>query len=558
MKKLLLTSGLLLLAAQAFSQIIVYGVSPAAIQGNYDFLNPTAWSQDLSDPANAVEDTLMVPGDSTACTTLTAGSLTGKIALIWRGGCEFGAKALAAQNAGARAVIIVNNVAAAGPAAMGAGAVGASVTIPVVSISLEDGQTLYDMMQTQDVVMYLGEKLGYFADDIGFTIADVLRAESNGMLSQINQNASEFTTVIGAWVRNFGQNDQTGITLNATVNNGAEVYNETSTSFNLLAGDSAFISLPDFSLPSYPNGTYTLTYSLNYGVTDDYAPDNTVATDFKINDTIFSYARLDANMKPITTIGTRPATNSNSYSSCIAFVDANASRLGVEGMYFSASINAPDSLDGQEVIATAFKWNDVFTDLNDPNFGFTDLEEVTSNSFYFIDNPTNIAQYVAFPAPFLMEDGQRYLFCVQTFDTDVFFGYDERSRYVLNMDQYLQPIYPIENDAQFLAGGFVSNAVPALAVKMYDASENSVNENLIETSSYPNPAKDLVTVKVNASGKAGLTITDLAGRTVAANEVTIANGQFTTSVEGFNAGTYVFSLNYADGTSSQFKVVVTK
>jgi hypothetical protein len=557
MKKLLLTSGLLLLAAKSFSQIIVYGVSPAAIQGNYVFTNPTNWSLDLSVPANAVEDTLEVSSDSTACTALPAGSLDGKIALIWRGGCEFGAKALAAQNAGARAVIIVNNVAGA-PAGMGIGAVGGSVTIPVVGISMADGQTLYDMMQTQDVVMYLGMKNGYFDDDLGFTIADVLRAESNGMLSQINQNAAEFTTVMGAWVRNYGQNNQTGITLNATVNNGANVYNETSTSFSLLSGDSAFISLPDFSLPAYPAGTYTLTYNINYGVTDEYTADNSVPTDFKINDSIFSYSRLDASMKPITTIGTRPATNSNSYSSCIAFVDDNASLLGVEGMYFSASINAPDSLDGQEVIASAFKWNDVFTDLNDPNFGFTDLEEVTSNSFYFVDNPTNISQYVPFLDPFVMEDGQRYLFCVQTFNTGVFFGYDEQSRYVLNMDQYLQPIYPIENDAQFLAGGFVSNAVPALAVKMFDASDAAVNENVIETSSYPNPAKDIVTVKVNVSGKADLTITDLAGRTVSTGEVTIANGQFTANVAGFNAGTYVFSLNYADGTSSQFKVVVTK
>lgn len=558
MKKLLLTSGLLLLAAQSFSQIIVYGVSPAPIQGNYDFLNPTAWSQDLSVPANAVEDTLELPTDTTACTVLPAGSLNGKIALLWRGGCEFGAKALAAQNAGARAVILVNNVAGAGPAAMGAGAVGASVTIPVVSISMEDGQELYDMMQTQDVVMYLGLKEGYFANDLGFTVADVLRADKNGIPALIAQNASEFTTTVGAWVRNYGSNDQTGITLNATVNNGAVVYDETSTAFDLLSGDSAFISLPDFSLPSYPNGTYTLAYTINYGVTDQYTPDNTVPTDFRINDTIFSYSRLDADMKPIATIGTRPATNSSSYSSCIAFMDDNASRLGVAGMYFSAAINAPDSLDGQEVIATAFKWNDVFTDLNDPNFGFTDLEEVTSNSFYFVDNPTNISQYVPFLSTFVMEDGQRYLFCVQTFNTGVFFGYDERSRYVLNMNEDLQPIYPIENDAQFLAGGFVSNAVPSLAVKMFDAADNSVGENLIEASSYPNPAKDVVTVKVNVSGNAELTITDLSGRTVSTSNVTIANGQFTADVEGFNAGTYVFSLNYADGTRSQFKVVVTK
>ncbi|MCC6702092.1 MAG: hypothetical protein IT221_11240, partial [Fluviicola sp.] len=40
--------------------------------------------------------------------------------------------------------------------------------------------------------------------------------------------------------------------------------------------------------------------------------------------------------------------------------------------------------------------------------------------------------------------------------------------------------------------------------------------------------------------------------------VKINNGQFTTNVAGMNAGTYVFSLEFANGTSSRFNVVVTK
>jgi hypothetical protein len=53
-------------------------------------------------------------------------------------------------------------------------------------------------------------------------------------------------------------------------------------------------------------------------------------------------------------------------------------------------------------------------------------------------------------------------------------------------------------------------------------------------------------------------VTDLAGRTITAHDVTLNNGQFTTNVAGFNAGTYVFSLAYTNGTNSVFKVVVTK
>lgn len=74
-----------------------------------------------------------------ACTALPAGSLTGKVALIRRGICGFNIKSINAQNAGAVAVVVYNNVpgiqsiTVAGPPAP---------TIPVVSISQADGHVL--------------------------------------------------------------------------------------------------------------------------------------------------------------------------------------------------------------------------------------------------------------------------------------------------------------------------------------------------------------------------------------------------------------------------------
>jgi hypothetical protein len=157
-----------------------------------------------------------------------------------------------------------------------------------------------------------------------------------------------------------------------------------------------------------------------------------------------------------------------------------------------------------------------------------------------------------------LEDGQRYLFCVQTFDTQLFFGFDDQSSYDENLDQDLQAFHPIEANGTFFAAGFTGGSVPSIAVKVVDAADLSVNENVIETSTFPNPAVDVVTVKVNASGTAALTITDLAGRTVSTTDVNILNGQFKANVDGFKAGTYIFSLDYSNGTKSQFKVVVSK
>ena len=70
----------------------------------------------------------------------------GSIVLIERGGCEFGLKALNAQNSGAIAVIIYNNNNNNQPLSMAAGAVGDDVTIPVFSMSGADGNDLVDFM----------------------------------------------------------------------------------------------------------------------------------------------------------------------------------------------------------------------------------------------------------------------------------------------------------------------------------------------------------------------------------------------------------------------------
>jgi minor extracellular serine protease Vpr len=80
---------------------------------------------------------------STACNTNkpAAGSLTGKIALISRGTCTFSEKIRNAQDAGAIAAIVVNNV-AGDPIAMGLGGIPNEPTIFAYMVSQTDGATL--------------------------------------------------------------------------------------------------------------------------------------------------------------------------------------------------------------------------------------------------------------------------------------------------------------------------------------------------------------------------------------------------------------------------------
>lgn len=110
-------------------------------------------------PANdgAADPNVAVQGCAT--TWANAAQVSGKIALIQRGTCEFGLKALNAQNAGAVAAVIFNNQNDE-PISMGGGVSGGSVTIPVISIGQSQGTALRTAAQTDTVeVQFLGTLL---------------------------------------------------------------------------------------------------------------------------------------------------------------------------------------------------------------------------------------------------------------------------------------------------------------------------------------------------------------------------------------------------------------
>ncbi len=94
--------------------------------------------------------------DSLGCDSIPAGSLAGKIALIRRGLCEFGLKALNAEKAGAVAVLIVNDNRVTDndctQIPIGPGAVGAQVTIPVFFASRGMGRVIDEAIQKGQLI----------------------------------------------------------------------------------------------------------------------------------------------------------------------------------------------------------------------------------------------------------------------------------------------------------------------------------------------------------------------------------------------------------------------
>ncbi len=118
--------------------------SPPVIAGDYLASNaqfgPVVQSPFVTGAIVEVDDGVAAPDPRDLCEPIiNGGAISGNIALIERGTCTFVSKVLIAQNAGAIAVIIVNNVPGA-PVVMGG--TEPLITIPSVMISANDGATI--------------------------------------------------------------------------------------------------------------------------------------------------------------------------------------------------------------------------------------------------------------------------------------------------------------------------------------------------------------------------------------------------------------------------------
>jgi len=117
--------------------------APASSAGNYSAA-AAGFGPALGDPGTSGRFELV--SDGSASPELGCGPLTGftpgNIALVRRGSCEFGTKALNAQQAGAAAAIVINNVAGNATMSMGAGMVGNQVTIPTAMVGKDNGNLI--------------------------------------------------------------------------------------------------------------------------------------------------------------------------------------------------------------------------------------------------------------------------------------------------------------------------------------------------------------------------------------------------------------------------------
>jgi hypothetical protein len=523
----------------------------------------------LNDPVNAVLDTLVVvsdvspTADSLGCLPLANGAdVAGKIAVVYRGACQFGTKALNAQNAGAIAVVIINNAPGA-PVGMAPGDDGGAVTIPVVMISDVAGATLVAQInQGEDVVVFIGNKVGYYDYDTGLTGNAILRPQSSAMPALLAFDDTEYNFQVGAEVFNYGSETATGVTLTATCTfGGTTVYTETSNPITLASGQSQFVTLPNFGLTNYQQGYYSFTYTVNQTDADEYPFDNSISSDFYINATDFSYASYDQTLNvPRSSGGFRSSNANSSYSACVVFRNPNASRVAATGLTFAAVTSAASgsTLDGEPMSLFAYRWEDDFVDLNDAPAQMTTFTEVAAGEYFFPSDLQGEMVTGNFDVPFILENNQRYVFCVTTYNSDVFIGYDPAMDYTLNIATYQQPLYPVESDGQFPILGFGEENVPGVAVKFMDAALVSVPTQVMDISinAYPNPANTQVTFNFNNNEVNFIEVLNVAGQRVHSQEVNVVDAGAIVNVNHLDNGLYMFRLHLENGMTKTMQIVV--
>lgn len=593
MKKILL-SLLIISGLTAYSQSVVLNVmEPATIGGPYTHSNQgdgSGWGlADLTNPADAVLDTLAVMDDTTSGVNNTYGTpaspfyagyqgcdsagvywsgsnYDGKIVLISRGSCQFGWKAFLAQEQGAVAVIIYNGFPDSDPSGgitnMAGGDYGMDVTIPVCFISRGDGELLRAAVDSgQTVVAFIGNKVGAFANDVSMSPTEVLYPESMATPSLIAQDSLDYAMNLGFWARNDGSNNQTAVVANAEVlYNGTSVYAQSTAPFGLNSLDSSYISFPPFAQGAYLNGEYKLTYSLT-GLTDDFSLDNEIATDVYINDSIFTYARIaDSNFIAIDQNSLKSSAFTTSWAQCINFQHQNASRMQMKGVRFANY--SSDTIIGKAIDITVDTWDDYFAGLSDPNCAVTSTTGLVYDTYVYTSESQQdqtISHHFTSALPLV--DYQRYLICLNTSDVNMYLNHSRAPAYELNdVSPGAQPKEILRVDSDWYTGGFSSGAIPTIQLIM-EQNTVGIDEDIeVSVKPFPIPASNFINIPLpSIEGAGDLKVYDMAGNLVMTESNIQNNGKILkVDVSRLASGSYIFNLDLNNGKKSSFTVIVNK
>lgn len=556
---------LLLIGYSASAQIVLLVQEPADLAGSYNFTysSDNGWGADMDTVNLTAEVAFAYDGsateDSLGCgNIINPTDIDGKIAVVYRGECDFSQKAVNVQDSGAVALVIINNIPGA-PVGMGGGANNELVDIPVVMISDADGAALRDSIMAGSVEMFLGNNTGLYAKNVGSYKRNVAGAKSYSIPKSFAESSADLIVPIGAWVFNYGNEEAVNAVVSATIDrDGTEVYSETSTGADIPVGDSAFFALDDYSEEGYETGVYTITYTVVTDDADEFPDDNEVSTSFWINEEgIYSKSTVDPVTGPVAGNGLRPA-DSDEYEWCVALNSQNAEALSIMGMTFSTLTTAEETLEGKYVILNVYEWNDpVLTDFNE-------LNTLTGTEIYdYTEDLQDTFITHIFEEPIELVSDQNYLACATIEDPDMFLSTDAGLDYSTMYETYPDEVFfPVNGDAagDWFPGGFGAENVPALIVNLAWPTGIAEDVEKLEVTPYPNPTVDNITIPLGTVVNSEVTIDvfDVKGTLVLSETVCQKSDKLRLDVTALSAGVHTFNLTFEDQSTTSFKVVVTR
>ncbi|MCB0521346.1 MAG: T9SS type A sorting domain-containing protein [Lewinellaceae bacterium] len=556
--------------------VIVNG--PAGIAGPYEF-SAASFGGDLSTGVYTADAVFVTDGSanpSQGCNALTNGAaLSGKIALIDRGSCDFSEKCLHAENAGAIAAVVFNHTAGDGTFSMGGAALGDQVNIPCVMLSYEDGQTIRGELANGPVNLTIGAFK--YPNEIGLNDQLILNAP-NGVMPAFEAEAAGLEVVPGAAVRNLGLNEAKGVVLNATIDfaplggSGSQVYAETGLDDSIEPDSADLIALPEYA-PDQGIGVYTIHYAIESDSLDPVGYNDAKASQFYLSQNTYCKARWDfANNHPFATNSYRRESGTEIEIMSAFHLPIGAGYL-LDSLEFYVSTNA-DSLGivgDNNIRVNVYNWNDAN---GDGDAETDELELVALTPIEFPD-PSLTATWMKVPLLKFPDIEGRYVIPQDdmTFivglryngPEEVFFGVDElydQTTFVDNLaltDADL-PYFWVSNwvddipdvDNTFVFTDFWGSFSTSLVVNEAPLATEDVPLENATVSLFPNPANSRFSVAVDLgemSSQLEYKIHDAAGRLLFTRQ--LANVQVDQSMfdaTALPAGQYFLTVRTENGS----------
>lgn len=558
--------------------ILIQVNSPASVAGQITTFGVTVggWSAPLPEDAAITSDIVLVNDGSGAtsslgCAASPSSAYEGRIAFVRRGSCDFSLKAGLAEQAGAVAVIVVNNDPSTPIINMSA-AEGVSVGIPVFMISQQVGEAILSALETTEVNMTLELQR---PNDIG--IAEIFSPLWFNSYAT-PQSLINFDT---AWtfasrIFNISRIDAEEVTYSVTFNyEGEEVMKRTET-FSLSARTDDLTYTPAFSIPVptvLDTGTYSLVYAIESDAFEDENPqNNTVVIEFKITDGDYmqsvpepnQIARIcfedlagtvDCNIRKDWGHGavfSFPPTEEEftlySVNMVVGGEDSPADLEGaeivfyfVEVLNFSGLTNGTGATLGDEATNRFAGFGEVTVSAEDHNreiqFGVINLEEepltITSNR--------NYAGILTVPAGVLIGRSTEWINVTPELDGFVY--------YWPNLFYY---------DGVFQSRVFVGGVYMKLNFELTTTVDNQpLPAHSVKV--FPNPAQDYATVELDfeKAMNATITLADISGKVIQTR--THQNVQKHTQnmdLGNLSSGTYIIRIATPEGTSTKKLLIV--